>query len=216
MNTDHRAVLLEEGGGETGVGVTLELDDLLQFGATNRNGAYRFFLIHFLPCVVGRIRHRLNAHSVFTSDLCTVSTEAFALVVLENNWEYWKAKLKAKTEGVDMPLDAQLQKYTNRPAGGERRERDGQVGSGGWSVDGVLRFVELTRLVERDRRDERRMKLEKEVMEYQDDQLATTTRKGRKRSRTQIQNPESRRDERARWEALMDVSARQDFEQPLS
>jgi hypothetical protein len=93
--------------------VTLELNDLLQLGATNKNGAYRFFLIHFLPSVVGRIRHRLNAHSMFTSDLCTVSMEAFSLVILENNWEYWKAKLKAKTEGVDMPLDAQQQRYTN-------------------------------------------------------------------------------------------------------
>jgi hypothetical protein len=175
-----------------------------------------FFLIHFLPSVVGRIRHRLNAHSVFTSDLCTVSTEAFALVVLENNWEYWKAKLKAKTEGVDMPLDAQQQKYTNRPADRERKERDGQVGSGGWSVEGVLRFVQLTKLIERDRRDERRMKLEKDVLEYQDDRVATTARKGRKRSRTQIQNPESRRDERARWEALVDVSARKEIEQHLA
>jgi hypothetical protein len=196
--------------------LTLELDDLLQLGATNKNGAYMFFLIHFLPSVVGRIRHRLNAHSVFTSDLCTVSTEAFALVVLENNWEYWKAKLKAKTEGVDMPLDAQQQKYTNRPADRERKERDGQVGSGGWSVDGVLRFVQLTKLIERDRRDERRMKLEKDVLEYQDDRVATTARKGRKRSRTQIQNPESRRDERARWEALVDVSARKEIEQHLA
>ena len=50
---------------------------------------------------------------MITSDVCTVSTEAFALVVLKNNWEYWKAKLKAKTEGVDMPLDAQQQRYTN-------------------------------------------------------------------------------------------------------
>ena len=48
---------------------------------------YRFFLIHFLPSVIGRIRHRLNAHSMITSDLCTVSMEAFALIVLENNWE---------------------------------------------------------------------------------------------------------------------------------
>jgi hypothetical protein len=90
------------------------------------------------------------------------------------------------------------------------------VGSGGWSKDGVERFVRLTRLVARDRRDGRQMKLEKDVLEYQEDQVATTARKGRKRSRTQMQTPESRLEERARWEALVDVSARQEMEQHLS
>jgi hypothetical protein len=75
------------------------------------------------------------------------------------------------------------------------------------------RFVQLTRLIARDRRDERRKKLEKDVLE---DQVTTTARKGRKRSRTQMQNPESRLEERARWEALVDVSARQEIEQHLS
>ena len=47
----------------------------------------------------------------------------------------------------------------------------------------------------------------------QEDQVATTARKRRKRSRTQMQNPESRLEERSRWEALVDVSARQEIQQ---
>ena len=212
INTVYLAFLQEERGGETGVGVTLELNDLLKLGARNKNGAYRFFLIHFLPSIVGRIRHRLNAHSMITSDLCTVSTEAFALiVVLENKWEYWKAKLRAKTEGVDMPQDAQQQRYTHRPADREGRYIDRQVRSGEWSKDGNDRLVQLTRLVTKDRTDRRRVKLESDVLEYQEDQVARTARKGRKRSRTQMQNPESRLEEQARWEALVDVLVRPDI-----
>ena len=90
------------------------------------------------------------------------------------------------------------------------------MGSGGWSKDGIDRFVQLTRLVARDCREPRWVKLERDVLKYQEDQVATTARKGRKRSRTQMQNPESRREEKARWEALVDVSARQDIQQHLA
>ena len=131
IHPDYLTVLWEEKGEETGIDVTLELNDILQLGAKNKNGAYRFFLINFLPSVIGRIWHHLNAHSMLTSNLCTVSTEAFALVGLENNWEYWKAKVRAKTEGVDMPIDAQQQRYTKQPANRGRRYIDGQVGRGG-------------------------------------------------------------------------------------
>jgi hypothetical protein len=42
--------------------------------------------------------------------------------------------------------------------------------------------------------------------------VATTARKGRKRSRTQMPDPESTRlEEQARWQTLVDVSARQDI-----
>jgi 16S rRNA C1402 N4-methylase RsmH len=87
----------------------------------------------------------------------------------------------------------QEQRYTNWTANREGRYIDRQVGSGGWSKEGVDRFVQLNRLVMKDRTDPRRVKLEREVLEYQEDQVATTARKGRKRSRTQMQNPESRR-----------------------
>ena len=46
-------------------------------------------------------------------------------------------KVRVKTEGVDMPLDAQQQRYTNRSADRERRYIDRQVGSGGFSKDSV-------------------------------------------------------------------------------
>ena len=70
----------------------------------------------------------------------------------------------------------------------------------------------MTRLVMKDSRDPRRVKLERAILEYQEEQVATMARKGRKRSRTQMPDPESTRlEEQARWQTLVDVSARQDI-----
>ena len=72
----------------------------------------------------------------------------------------------------------------NQPIENEETETDKWGVAGGWSKDGVERFARLTRLIARDHRDGRWMKLGKDVLEYQEDQVATTARKGRKRSRT--------------------------------
>ena len=71
-------------------------------------------------------------------------------------------------------------------------------GEWGGSKGGVGRFIQLTRLVTRDCKDPRWVTLKKAVLEYQEEQVATTAKKGKKRSRTQLQNPETRIEEQER------------------
>ena len=79
------------------------------------------------------------------SKYATISDEAFALLILENNYETWMdMALTGNTKTSKIP-----QKYTN---GGMSQ---GKVGTSqhnkGWSDEGLCRFNELFDLVEKNR-----------------------------------------------------------------
>ena len=96
----------EEGEGET----PPRLVDLLKLGAKDRNGAYSDFLTNYIQGAIGKMKYRHVVTTELTSAMCTTSTEAFALLVLENNWEYWKADVAAKRDKTE---NIEKQKYTS-------------------------------------------------------------------------------------------------------
>ena len=78
------------------------LDEFLQ-GRENEE-VYEVFMSQFVWCVVARKTEWNNTISLAENDkdVCTVSDEAFASILLENNWNRWIDVLiymKAKYQG---------------------------------------------------------------------------------------------------------------------
>ena len=63
--------------------ITLKLKDI-EFGRKNPN-IYKVFCEKFIPCVMGKIRFRVNCYSKKLSDYCTVSDETMAVLVLRGH-----------------------------------------------------------------------------------------------------------------------------------
>ena len=103
----------------------------------NTDGAYRVFCEFVLSHVVGRDVWKRCAHTHTISQIATVSDEAFALLLLENSWEAWKA-VAGKQTSVPCPI------YSVRGPGTKRFQ--------GWTEKGIERFNELYDDVSEDRR----------------------------------------------------------------
>jgi hypothetical protein len=92
--------------------------------------------------------------------------------VLENNWEYWKADVAAKRDKTE---NIEIQKYTSQT---------GKYGTmmGGWSKEGINRFIVIHELVKKDRQNKKRKDLEKNILQYQKEQEleAAASKKGKK------------------------------------
>ena len=106
--------------------------------------AYTFFCDHLLGAVTGMKKFAKASRSRWISNIATISDEAFALVLLENNYEVW---VDMQTRGVTKGSSVDP-KYTN---GGN------SVGNGrsrkykGWSDEGIERYNELFDRVKKDR-----------------------------------------------------------------
>ena len=132
--------------------------EVLQSGRRNKE-IYCIFFDRFLPCVVKKsvFDHQVSV-AKNDSTLCTVSDEAFALLLLENSWKRW----------VDI---YRLQKGEVTPKRGQkRREFESDVPTKytkggiiydktvknndpkGWSAEGIERFNELYDMVKKDRK----------------------------------------------------------------
>lgn len=143
-----------------------DMNDFLQL--RSRPTSYMVFCKHFLKCVTRKTKFDSNIKTAKTyNDVCTVSDEAFALLLLENSWDRW-CDLYAKDPTSLLPkrggrqrddrlLSAVKTKYTQ---GGHKYFASGDgstTGSTssksgkGWSLEGMLRYNELFDLVEADR-----------------------------------------------------------------
>ena len=81
--------------------------------------AFFNFCMYFLPIVTGRLNFRQDRVIMAISDIATVSDEAFALLLLENNWDKWKEQayvryreiMEAEESSIneDMDLEKQLE-----------------------------------------------------------------------------------------------------------
>ena len=135
-----------------------ELCEVIQNGRRSHK-MYNIFYDRFLPCVVKKsvFDHQV---SVATNDstLCTVSDEAFALLLLENSWERWvdiyrlqKGKVTPKRGQKRREFESDVPtKYTK---GGiiynkTVKNKDPK----GWSAEGIERFNELYDKVKKDRK----------------------------------------------------------------
>ena len=140
----------------------LELIDFLN-GRENLV-AFKLLLSKFMPAMTRKVLWRhvvINAQT--EEDLATVSTEAFLLLVLENNWDRWLDKYnnlygsggstQTTTENLKSTLVSKVPtKYTcsgNMPRLNSPNEAT--LGKG-WSNKGKIRYNELYERVKQDRK----------------------------------------------------------------
>ncbi len=144
---------------DAGADASYALCEVIQKGRRNKT-MYSIFFERFLPCVVKKSVFDQQV-SVARNDntLCTVSDEAFALLLLENSWKRW----------VDI---YRLQKGEVTPKRGQkRREFESDVPTKytkggiiydktvknndpkGWSAEGIERFNQLYDMVKKDRKE---------------------------------------------------------------
>ena len=132
--------------------------EVIQKGRRNKE-LYCIFFDRFLPCVVKKsvFEHQVSV-AKSDSTLCTVSDEAFALLLLENSWKRWvdiyrlqkgevtpKRGQKRREFESDVPT-----KYTK---GGIIYDKTVKINDPkGWSAEGIQRFNELYDLVKIDRK----------------------------------------------------------------
>jgi hypothetical protein len=112
------------------------LDELLNDHGHKRLDTFKIWCTYFFPSVVGSWHFKGNASKKTLSNFLTVSNEAFALTVIKNFFERWKAEgmLAAEgktTEGKDIPMA----KWTDSTVG-----VIGKKTKGGWTNKGMARF----------------------------------------------------------------------------
>jgi hypothetical protein len=96
---------------------------------------FTLFCDTFLSNVVGRNTYNSKVGEARMSKIATVSDEAFALVCVENSIERWKDEVSNQTKTNKSKWKPS--KYTANPS--EARKY------GGWSLEGIRRFNELSR-----------------------------------------------------------------------
>jgi hypothetical protein len=126
--------------------------------------AYTAFFDHFVPCATKKTtwdrrlaKTETNLGSSSPKRLCSVSDEAFALLLLENSFERW-LDLFSNHKGPVMQQRGVRQREfqsdvpTMYTRGGIKYENTKQKQSEkGWSADGIVRFNALFDQVKRDR-----------------------------------------------------------------
>ena len=106
---------------------------------------YFDFIEYFLSAVVGKTYYKEHRCEKLLSEYASVSDEALAILIFENNFETWKDMAKrniTKNSVVN-------RKYTNggSSAGNKASSRQYQ----GWSSVGIKRFNELFDIIKQDR-----------------------------------------------------------------
>jgi len=139
---------------------------MVAFAAGRTHGSFEDFYKNFVPPVVGKNKFKARMETPVNTDssMCTVSDEACALLLLENNYDRWTDVHKNKMDGSTI-LDPALAhsddkrkrkwesnvspKYTN---GGIIYTDQRTNSHKGWKDAGIQRFNELCVLVKEDRR----------------------------------------------------------------
>ena len=146
----------------------LETDDqqittLSEFSKMRAGGyeTYALFCDNFLSCVVGKLRYRKLVRGQRMTHVATSSDEAFALLLLENNYDRWL--------DVHNNSKGQAQAHETPPGKTKRWESDvspkftvgGLLLTGGsrkykgWTDAGIVRYNELFHAVSLDRKRNR-------------------------------------------------------------
>lgn len=124
--------------------VTFTLSKILEL-RKDTSKVYFAFIEYFVSGVVGKNVYKKNKCDKLLSQFTSVSNEALAILIFENNVDTWNDMAQNKiTKNSNV-----YQKYTN---GGSSKAA---VGSSrryhGWSTDGLKRFNELFDIVKTDR-----------------------------------------------------------------
>lgn len=150
------------------------LEDILNLGSKNTNGAYGYAFLHIFPSVYGWVHHKNQVHLELQSKIFNATDEALALLLLENNYDMWTAP-----KGVVCDP-----KYTVRFVREVQEEDESSIlitkrnpGYGGWSFQGIKRFQNLIEQVKIDRRKVERKQMEEKFLEYMKAQGDDSSRK---------------------------------------
>jgi len=126
------------------------LESILQ----KRENPDSFFLFcdNFLSRIVGISVWKEGCQKKKVSEMATISDEAFALLLMENYWDYW-ANLNLQDYKSEVVYDTGSNKKIKRTAnwGKYTKIAYGARRYGGWTSSGLLRFNELFHQVKADR-----------------------------------------------------------------
>jgi len=124
---------------------------------------YKVFFKHFVKCVTKKHVYESKVKKAESlHDICSISDEAFALLLLENSWDKWMDQynkdpaslLPRRGRHQDKPVSTVKTKYTK---GGYKYNNDQETTMStlshnkGWSQEGIKRYNQLYDLVEADR-----------------------------------------------------------------
>jgi hypothetical protein len=143
-----------------------EIYTLEQFLELSPSGKpYQWFCKDLLPCVVGAKLWHKKHNKELIGTIATCSDEAFALVILENNYERWMAVARWHVNNANMATEDKAPKnfpgslYTNS---GLSKKNGRSCCLQGWARKGYLRFNALYNQVSRDCRH--RVQFENELL----------------------------------------------------
>lgn len=143
----------------------VSLDHIMQM-RQEASYAYIDFVEYFVSAVIGNLRFKQNCCDNLLSQYATVSDEAFAILIMENNYGAWvDMGLRKDTSSTEAPW-----KYTN---GGKAK---GEVASSqhnrGWSEQGMQRFNELFDKVKKNRKADGALVFEEKLRSYCEDRAS--------------------------------------------
>ncbi len=115
--------------------VWYDLGDYRQLRA--KPEAFFNFCMYFLPIVTGWLNFRQDRVIMAISDIATVSDEAFALLLLENNWDKWKEQayvryreiMEAEESSINEDMDLEKQQEEARKKRKDIRARAQRSGT---------------------------------------------------------------------------------------
>ena len=121
----------------------LSLDNILKL-RTDSTGLYSAIIEYFISPVIGKIFYKENRCERLLSDFVSVSDEAFALLIFENNHATWCDMIRQN----NTKSSSVICKYTNggcsnAPNGSSRHYQ-------GWNTEGIRQFNDLFDLVKVD------------------------------------------------------------------
>jgi hypothetical protein len=118
------------------------------------------FTKEFVRIVVGKKIWKNNAFRLNLSEYCAASSEAFCLLVVENNYARWSDMVGSGDHG-DKHNSASAPLYTN--AGKSNRKNGAAKPFQGWTAEGYKRFDVIYNMVKADRGKDTRSAFEEEL-----------------------------------------------------
>ena len=125
--------------------MALSCDDILKL-RQDSTGLYFNFIEYFIAPVVGKIFYKENRCDRLMSDYISVSDEAFAILIFENNYDTWCDMVKRN----NTKLSTVIRKYTNGGSSSGKNSSSTRRYQG-WNSEGIKRFNDLFDLVKEDR-----------------------------------------------------------------
>ena len=117
--------------------------------------------------MVDRSKWRPNYKKKKFSEIITVSDEAFAILVMENNMSDWIEEARPRPKDAEPFKKGSLCRYTKPAKKSKRKGRGGKLSNinRGWSIEGRERYNKIYDFVKAQRESPQVAKKEKKMME---------------------------------------------------